>query len=79
MVHVCHLNTWEVETGRSGVHGHPWLHSKFKASLSYMGTCLKTNIIQTKKKAFDHMYIPHPIHIIKNENLKNLKKEINKN
>lgn len=31
-----HLSTWEVQVRRLSVQNHSWLHSKFKASLSYM-------------------------------------------
>lgn len=33
---ICDPGIWEGKTGWSGVHGHPWLHSKFEASLRYM-------------------------------------------
>ena len=43
LVHSYNPNTWEKDAARGpeGVQGHPYLHSKLKASLSYMRPCLK--------------------------------------
>lgn len=30
------FSPWEPEAGGSEVQGHPWLHSKFEASLGYV-------------------------------------------
>jgi hypothetical protein len=35
VVHTCHLSTWEVEAGRSGVQGYLLLHKDFEAILNY--------------------------------------------
>jgi hypothetical protein len=35
MASACYLRVCEVEAGRSGVQGHPWLYRKFKVSLSF--------------------------------------------
>lgn len=35
VTYTCKSSAWEVEARGSDVHGHPWLHSKFEASLSY--------------------------------------------
>lgn len=36
VVHICDPSTHKVEAERSGVQGHPWLNSTFKASLGYI-------------------------------------------
>lgn len=41
--HTCDLSTRVVEEGGSEVQGQPWLHSKFKVSLEYLGPSLKLN------------------------------------
>jgi hypothetical protein len=43
VAYTCNPRTEEAEAGRSGVSGHPELHSKFQTSLSYIvRPCLKT-------------------------------------
>lgn len=38
----CNPMTLEVESGGSGVQGHPQLHEEIEASLGYMSPCLKS-------------------------------------
>ena len=42
MEHTSDSSAWEVEAGRSGLQGQTHLCSKFKTSLGYMKTSLKT-------------------------------------
>ena len=44
-------SAWEVEAGRSGLQGQTHLCSKFKTSLGYMKTSLKT-----EKKNFPNLF-----------------------
>lgn len=41
VTHTSNLRTWEMGGGRSEIQSHPKLHHQFKASLSYLRTCLK--------------------------------------
>jgi hypothetical protein len=47
--HTCNFNVIEVQAGGSKVQDHAHLHSKFKASLGYMRSCLKKKKDQTQK------------------------------
>lgn len=42
--------TWDVEAGRSGVQGRPWLHRKYKATLGYLRPLLKMREKKEGKK-----------------------------
>lgn len=43
MVHVCNASTWERETEKSGVKGHPQQCKEFKVRVEDMGPCLINN------------------------------------
>lgn len=43
MVHTCDLR--EVEAGRSGLPGHPWLPKELETTLAYMTLCLKITLL----------------------------------
>lgn len=47
--HSCNPNTWELEAGRWGNSGHPWLHSEFETMLGGMASFLNRNKEREKK------------------------------
>lgn len=53
-VHVCYLSTWKVEEGRSGIQGHPQLHTKFKVNVGYRSPFLKRE--KKKRQPLDYHY-----------------------
>lgn len=48
--HSCNPNTWELEAGRWGNSGHPWLHSEFETMLGGMASFLNRKKERGKKR-----------------------------
>lgn len=48
VAHTCNPNSWEMEVGGLGVHGHPWLYIWFEISLGYINPL-------SQKKLYYHM------------------------
>ena len=60
----CKPRSRGVETGKLGVQGYPWLHSKFEAGTVYMRVCLGLQGCYRKQGMLDlfHKVLWFPVH-----------------